>query len=1197
MAITLSPAVGTLGIAAAVLGPWFSVNTVALPVPQAGQNLGVTINFAAATDWYAPATGTLSLYVSDGTNPPAALDALQDASGAWPFPNGRLIAYFRLLPEVEARLHELMGLVPAADAAPIGSTLPTTLAAPTRAQVRSFAIVLPPAGPTFTPANIYPFFGGSSSVPGSDDRERMAALGMAMSGSNVVNGALPMTWLRRPGGAVSDRDKLIEGLSGSVQLWAFDRRGRAIDPGAVACWWSWLLNTGVGGGQLLAPSIAAGSYPQQGSQPVVALFDAQQTVHLVDAHEGPFAAPFIGARLLNGSTAVSEPLIAVTGNGPSLSFAPAPAAPAPAPPPDDPAVDDAPRPRMALLPTGTAAAYGSTATPWPGGPVHAALTRDFVRVAVVEEESLLTGLTRRASRLTVSTPAERRQSAQNRPSTRIHVNRTNGTTGVLLANAQAAADALLALPNTTAPTRWVLGVADVAWGGTPGALASGPAPGSGPVPAALADAGATGPTAGQFRVQALTGGGASAAAPQTVLVQVNLGAANAGAWLRAWPLGFDLTRGEHFRTYGGAGRADSAGLVNLTMTLPTGLVAPSGLMGMDLHVLLPGTGGAIAAQRSYADCRFARPAPVPGTAATALSGTWAVCEAGTSGSGTLPAGSVPPGGHVVLTSTTLPTLVDRTALPASAWDASTLRNKVNAASDIASLTTPAFAASFDRADAAGRPLPRTPVTGGNPAGGLDTLLGARLHRLDRTLIGSATAASVPYALLDRLEVAAATVGTTTPQAAIGAAAPVPWALSPTTHFALGFAGVVAGFETHSTGVKLDGAPAVAVAEYVRERTAGMAFGFIQTLAEPLRSAAVQSELAVAAEAASPVLPAPSDGSGAGPVVAVLRTAALGLDGLPGVAEGTMASASLFPFSRNESALEAWLDTHIPIAGGAGTQLRSAAGGPIDAMTRALDRRLLCSAFGARELLTALLAAIDRAQDFIYIETPGVDTLSIDSSAENLVWWQRLMDRMNTRRGLRVALCVPARLPPGTPRALQDVRNHTLADAIDSMRSSRGERFAVFSPGVGGGRALRLASTSVVVDDVLAFTGSTHLTRRGLSWDSSLAAAVFDERLTDGRPVDVRAFRIQLMADRLGIPATRLPADPAELVQAIRTLDARGSSKLSATQIRRPATAPANADIDIWNPDGSRSGLSLASVAALFSAAVALTDVDHAVIDA
>src|SRR5262245_32800837 len=105
MAITLNPPVGNLGIMAPALGPWFSQNTVTLPALNVAQKLGLPMTFTGC-NWYAPATGTLSLYVTNAANPPPALDSLQDSDGNWPFPNNRMVAYFRLLPEVEARIHQ-----------------------------------------------------------------------------------------------------------------------------------------------------------------------------------------------------------------------------------------------------------------------------------------------------------------------------------------------------------------------------------------------------------------------------------------------------------------------------------------------------------------------------------------------------------------------------------------------------------------------------------------------------------------------------------------------------------------------------------------------------------------------------------------------------------------------------------------------------------------------------------------------------------------------------------------------------------------------------------------------------------------------------------------------------------------------------------------------------------------------------------
>src|SRR4029077_21072648 len=189
-------------------------------------------------------------------------------------------------------------------------------------------------------------------------------------------------------------------------------------------------------------------------------------------------------------------------------------------------------------------------------------------------------------------------SAQNRPSTRINVSRTATTTGVLLANGRLAADALLALPNTTSPTRLVLGIADTAWGGTP--TVAPPVAGAPNLPATLAGSGAGSvPGAGEYRVRALVGGGALAGDHQTVLVEVNLGSANAAAWVRAWPLGFDLVSGVHFRLTGGAGRADASGVAQFPVVLAPGKGNAAGVVGMGLLRLLTDAAGAVVARRTY----------------------------------------------------------------------------------------------------------------------------------------------------------------------------------------------------------------------------------------------------------------------------------------------------------------------------------------------------------------------------------------------------------------------------------------------------------------------------------------------------------------------------------------------------------------------------------------------------------------------
>jgi hypothetical protein len=129
---------------------------------------------------------------------------------------------------------------------------------------------------------------------------------------------------------------------------------------------------------------------------------------------------------------------------------------------------------------------------------------------------------------------------------------------------------------------------------------------------------------------------------------------------------------------------------------------------------------------------------------------------------------------------------------------------------------------------------------------------------------------------------------------------------------------------------------------------------------------------------------------------------------------------------------------------------------------------------------------------------------------------------------------------------------------------------------------RPASTTVIVDDVFALTGTTHLWRRGLTFDSSYAAAVFDEKVSEGRPKEVLDLRRKLLAGRLGVPVSMIPDDPDELVRAIQDYDVTGSFRLAFRPLLVPPTLapgvldpqtpnyPTATDRNMWNPDGANN---------------------------
>ena len=251
-----------------------------MPAPEPGGSLGLTIDLGTdGTEWLPPATGTLSLFVATPADPPLPIAHLQDANGDFPFESGALVAWFRLLPEVEERLHDLSRLIPPVTGATLPTAPTTPFAVNHRARVRGFAMV--PKLTTLDHDSVMVLLGGETNVPGLTDSERLKAVGLDINQTGIVNGTFAMTRLRRPGRFQFDpsvppgQDALLSAISGEVELWAFDHRGRALDPGAVAAWWSWLMNNAVGATapgqpfQIFAPGINPVDMPQANGLPLL----------------------------------------------------------------------------------------------------------------------------------------------------------------------------------------------------------------------------------------------------------------------------------------------------------------------------------------------------------------------------------------------------------------------------------------------------------------------------------------------------------------------------------------------------------------------------------------------------------------------------------------------------------------------------------------------------------------------------------------------------------------------------------------------------------------------------------------------------------------------------------------------------------------------------------------------------------------
>jgi hypothetical protein len=1065
--------------------------------------------------WLPPASGFLSFYIV--TDPrPTGLAGLRQADGNRAFADGSFVAVFRLLSWVERRLDALAAV-----------TIPTiaqpaTPGVPTRPIVRYLALEL-----TTAPSDIaaleallpdaFVFPAGATS-----DEDKAAHLGLTWDGTSLGNGPVPMTDLLQPGQFVPETNTFQELLqfptSTPARLWSFDHRGRPLDAGAVAAWWNLLATN-------FAPDLWADG---------VVLNDRRTApvadglvFHLVNAHEGPLDQTTIDRLNLNGATGTGVVQTANNNSGVTVRFTAAPIIDA----------DDLPQPVAAVLPDGVYTSDPPAPQPgaiqaWPNGALNN-LARDFARIGIMSVEHQLVGQKRTAPSGANGAVA-RRAADQNRPSTGVRPARS------LRGALQASTDAVLTALAT--PTG----------GGQQATLvASEIDRDAGPVTPTL-PAIAPPTTPPTLTAVALEGGGVadgSIALGQRVLVTASVGTNFQGAWVRVWPLGFDHRTGEHIRLDGGAAPVDAHGVAPMVVPLPDGTVSEDDppRLGVDVMVVTQPTVATQAGQALFPDLRIDRPFPAATVGRVPLGSATPpllVCSTGAQQTGLpLANGSVPSGSEVVGLGANPPELIDRSTIPAAAFATSTVINLLTGG-DRVELTESAFQTQT------AEPL----ATGEGPTALAQT--GATVQQETRQpfTAGGFWEAGFPLPGMERLEVVLAHPPDTPSGfngAAVVGSTPLLGDLHELPFHHQGHPGGPAAPEVHGTGVLATGSASVAFAEYTRDRT-------------------IRSTVDLVTAATSPIdnLNTPTANS---LWIAALRTEAAGVAAEIGF--GLLANGLGYPFDGT------WDDV-LNVLSAVLTALPGE--DPGVSARRALDRRILAAAYGAREGATAIVAAIQRAEDFVYIETPAFDDVAFGDTddGDEVALWDTLIARMDANPSLHVAVCVPFHLLPGAPAELQRVRDQVIASALTQMAGgTRDDRFVAFSPAAGPARSLRIAGTTVVVDDAVAFAGTTHLWRRGLSFDSSLAAAVLDEALLRGRSQEVTNFRTTLMAGQLGIPANQVPLDPVDTVRAIREMVERGGfQRLAPERIRPPdptlttvnddGAADGVTDVDIWNPDGS-----------------------------
>lgn len=308
---------------------------------------------------------------------------------------------------------------------------------------------------------------------------------------------------------------------------------------------------------------------------------------------------------------------------------------------------------------------------------------------------------------------------------------------------------------------------------------------------------------------------------------------------------------------------------------------------------------------------------------------------------------------------------------------------------------------------------------------------------------------------------------------------------------LGHPGMPGAGEVHAAGVALAGPVVGQLAGLMRERAAADMPAFV--------GLAQRTVTTVAA------------GTGASSFAVPLETISHGVTG-----DASLRAVAVADFRPGQG----WLALKASIEAATGIDLDPLIDSGTfdeDTLAAALDLAILKTRDGAVQAATALTAAIGRAEDFVYIETPAIDPLTAGGGALYIVG--SLSARLAARPALKILLCVPEKFQPGQPAKLELVRKGGINAALAPLAAAAPDRVVLFTPAAGPGRPLHMVSTVVIVDDTFLLAGPTHLWRRGLTFDSALSIALFDETSLLGRGAALCAARRQLLADCIGLSAT------------------------------------------------------------------------------
>ncbi len=256
------------------------------------------------------------------------------------------------------------------------------------------------------------------------------------------------------------------------------------------------------------------------------------------------------------------------------------------------------------------------------------------------------------------------------------------------------------------------------------------------------------------------------------------------------------------------------------------------------------------------------------------------------------------------------------------------------------------------------------------------------------------------------------------------------------------------------------------------------------------------------------------------------------------------------------------------------------------------REFVVSANGLRDAMWSLRRALREARELIYIESPQFAHTGTGATVDLVA---EIIASLGAHPNLKVIVCTPREsdfAPPYRGWSRQHFRARL--QAANDLQSAAPDRVVVFHPVGFPGRPAFIRTTCVFVDDVWCLSGATHFRRRGLTFDGSAAIASFDRQLERGYSKQVRAFRRNLMAAKLGVAAPNgtpasaewislgHPASSFELVK--RWLGEGGLGRIQPLWPGPLDTTILPATDDIADPDGSNGASFVTAFASLLAEA-------------